>query len=71
MNSQKLKALIVMFDKKQENLADALGISLSRLNAKINENNAEFNQCEIMAIKKRYNLSDAEVGEIFFNTFVS
>ena len=42
MNSQKLKALIVMFDKKQENLADALGISLSRLNAKINENTIIF-----------------------------
>lgn len=71
MNSQKLKSLIVLYDKKQENLAKALGISLSRLNAKINEVNAEFNQREIMLIKTRYKLSDNDVVDIFFNNAVS
>ena len=41
----------------QKTLANALGISLSRLNAKINETGgAEFKQNEIALIKARYSL---------------
>jgi hypothetical protein len=39
---------------------------LSRLNAKINSNGAEFTQKEIAFIKGRYNLTAAEVDAIFF-----
>ncbi|MEG2521288.1 MAG: hypothetical protein RSA49_00230 [Anaerovoracaceae bacterium] len=66
MNKQMLQSLIVLRDFKQENLAKALGISLSRLNAKMNENNAEFTQSEITAIRDRYKLTDKQVGSIFF-----
>ena len=67
MNSQLLKSYIVRYDGTQEKLAKAMGISLSRLNAKINETDAEFNQGEIRFIKMRYNLSDEEVSNVFFN----
>lgn len=66
LNKQMLQSLIVLRDFKQENLAKALGISLSRLNAKMNENNAEFTQSEITAIRDRYKLTDKQVGSIFF-----
>ncbi len=69
MNAQLLKALIVKFDKNQKTLANAMGISLSCLNAKINETRrAEFKQSEIAFISKRYLLSDEEVKSIFFAT---
>lgn len=67
MDSQVLKSYIVRYDKNQKNLADAMGLSLSRLNAKINETGAEFNQSEIKFIKKRYRLTDKETQNIFFN----
>ena len=66
MNAQALKGLITAHDKSQEVLAHAMGLSLSRLNAKINENNAEFTQSEIAFIRDRYGLSKIEVNDIFF-----
>lgn len=66
MNSQLLKSYIIKFDGNQEKLADAIGMSLSRLNAKINEHNASFNQREIAFIKDRYHLDDKELANIFF-----
>lgn len=72
MNSQKLKGFIVANDVSQKNLADAMGISLSRLNAKINKSSgAEFTQSEIAFIKKRYKMTDAEITDIFFNSEMS
>lgn len=68
MNSNKLKAKIVENGETQQDLANALGISLSRLNAKINSNGAEFKQGEITIIKERYKLTAIEIGEVFFNT---
>jgi hypothetical protein len=62
---------MVKFGDTQENLAVAMGISLSRLNAKINCNSAEFNQTEILFIKQRYNLSPTDVDKIFFDTEVA
>ena len=56
-----------LFGDTQQILADALGMSLSRLNAKINETDgAEFTQSEITAIKIRYHLTAEEVDLIFF-----
>lgn len=71
MNKQALKGLIVLNDGKQEVLAAAMGMSLSRLNAKINECNAEFTKSEIEFIRDRYKMSRKQVMDIFFTNKVS
>lgn len=71
MNKNRLKSLIVLYDGTQKNLAQAIGISQSRLNAKINEKNAEFTQKEIKMIADRYGLSASDISEIFFDNDVS
>ena len=51
----------------QGKLANGIGISVQRINAKINETGgAEFTQGEIQKIKKLYNLTNDEVTAIFF-----
>lgn len=67
MNSQLLKGIIKSKDGSQSTLANAMGLSLSRLNAKINETNAEFSQSEISFIRDRYELSKTQVANIFFD----
>ena len=62
MDKQKLKGLIVANDGSQAVLAKAMGLSLSRLNAKINETNAEFTKGEIVFIGNRYNLTRLASG---------
>lgn len=55
-----------LFGETQQNLADALGLSLTSVNAKINgTNGAVFNVCEILRIKLRYHLTPEEVDQIF------
>lgn len=71
MNSQMLKGIIKMNDGSQAILAEAMGLSLSRLNAKINETGAEFTQSEIAFIRDRYHLSNVQVTDIFFEVKVS
>lgn len=72
MNSKMLKSYIVRYDGTQEKLAEAMGLSLSRLNAKINgTGGADFSQTEIAFIKIRYRLSNRDVCEIFFAENVS
>ncbi|MBS6064003.1 MAG: hypothetical protein KH972_09035 [Peptostreptococcaceae bacterium] len=72
MNKNLLSSKMKLFNDTQETLANAIGISLSRLNAKINETGgAEFTQSEIQIIKKRYSLNAEEVDEIFFASSVS
>lgn len=71
MNKNALKGLIVFHDGKQEVLAEAMGLSHSRLNAKINETNAEFSKSEIEFIRDRYKLSRKQVMDIFFTDSVS
>lgn len=67
MNKQALKGLIVINDGKQEVLAAAMGMSLSRLNAKINETDTEFTKSEIEFIRDRYKMSRKQVMDIFFS----
>lgn len=67
MNSQLLKGIIKANDGSQSVLAEAMGISLSRLNAKINGTGAEFGQNEIVFIRDRYKLSKKQVTDIFFD----
>ena len=67
MNSNLLKSYMTKYGDTQVLLAKFLGISVTRLNAKINETRgAEFHQGEIAAIIKRYNLTPAEYTAIFF-----
>jgi hypothetical protein len=67
-----LKYFINRFDKTQKNLAKAMGISTSRLNAKINNyRGAEFTEPEMRFIKERYELDNDEFNRIFFNDLVS
>ncbi len=62
-----LKSKMKLYGDTNATLAAAIGISPQRLSAKINETGgAEFTQGEIDAIRKRYQLSISEVGEIFF-----
>ena len=59
-------------DGTQKNLAQAMGISLSSLNAKINSyRGAEFTQEEMLFIKARYGLDTDEFNSIFFVGLVS
>lgn len=72
MNKRKLNAVMQLHGESQQNLADYLQMSLSRLNAKINEyRGAQFRQNEIAAIQEHYGLSAEEVNEIFFASAVS
>lgn len=67
MNKRKLNAVMQLHGESQQNLADFLEMSLSRLNAKINEyRGAQFRQNEIAAIQEHYGLTAEEVNEIFF-----
>lgn len=66
MNINKLKSKMVEFGDTQNDLAGAMGISLSRLNAKINNNNADFRRNEIVFISDRYNLNAEDIEDIFF-----
>lgn len=66
MNKKLFKAILVKNGDTQKELAAALGISLSNLNAKINSTGASFRQTEILAIKTRYHMTADEVDAIFF-----
>lgn len=70
MNKNRLKAKILEFGDTQADLAKAIGISLSNLNAKIN-GKIDFRQNEIGYIRDRYHLNPVEVAEIFFAEKVS
>jgi len=55
-----------LFGDSQKTLAEAIGTSESRTNAKINEyNDAEFTLGEIKIIMNRYELTPDEVVQIF------
>lgn len=72
MNKNELVSVMKKHGDNQSDLAEYLGISLSRLNAKINETDgAQFNQEEIKKIKIRYSLTIEQVDLIFFSDGVS
>lgn len=67
MNKPLLASMMARYEDTQESLANAMGISLSRFNAKINERDgAAFTQNEMRFIIDRYHLSDEDVMLIFF-----
>ena len=67
MNKALLRSVMVLHGDTNKTLAEYLGISEKSVNDKINENNTEFKQSEIAAIKKRYLLDDEQTSKIFFN----
>lgn len=67
MNKKELLSEMILHDDTRTDLAEALGMSLGTLNAKINETNGRcFNQPEIAFIKDRYDLTAEKVDRIFF-----
>ena len=67
MNKNKLLAVLASHGENQKTLAAALGISRTTISRKISEKHeAVFSQPEISIIRKRYNLTDEDVVDIFF-----
>lgn len=67
-----LLSKLVLFGDKQADLAEYIGLSPQRLNAKLNgTDGAEFTRPEIAKIIKRYDLTAEEVMLIFFTDDVS
>lgn len=72
MNKPLLTSFMVRYGDTQESLAMAMGLSLSRLNAKINERDgAAFTQTEMQFIIDRYSLTRDEAMAVFFTPKVS
>ena len=72
MDTHKLKAYMVLKGDSQEKLAEHIGRSRSRLNAKINRtNDAELTLSEMEAIAARYELSPEEAGRLCLGCGVS
>jgi len=67
MNSNKLKAVLKENGDRQADLAAYLHMELSTLNQKINGNGTDFRQTEMLAIKRKYNLSADDMDAIFFD----
>lgn len=65
MNTQLLKSKIIENGETQAQLAQAIGMSASNLNDKINGKVA-FRQNDIAAIRQHYHLSAEDVDLIFF-----
>ena len=70
MDKALFRAFMVRYGDTQRTLAEALGISLSCLNAKIN-GKADFRQTEIAFLKERYKMNSDNISDIFFAKKVS
>jgi len=70
MNPNELKAEMKRNDDTQEKLAEALDLSLSGVNDRIN-GRVEFRRSEINIIRQRYSLSPEDTIRIFFADEVS
>lgn len=70
LNNTELKVAMLRYNDKQEDLANALGITPALLSARIN-NKIEFKRNEIQIILDRYNLSMEDTKRIFFAPDVS
>lgn len=67
MNINLLKGKIREKSLTQRALADKMGVSLSRFNAKLNERDgAEFSLGELRALKALLALTPRQVDQIFF-----
>ena len=67
MNVDMLKGKMREAAMTQQDVADLIGVSLSRFNAKLNGyRGAEFSLGEVVAIKKLLSLDPEQVDRIFF-----
>lgn len=66
MNKRAFRAKMEYFGDTYESLATFLGLSLQSVSNKVN-GNYPFNQTEISKLKEKWNLTNDEVNEIFFN----
>ena len=67
MNRNLLRTKMILKGDTNETLAEYLGLHPTSLSMKLNEyHGREFTQSEIRAIRERYDLTDAEVTQIFF-----
>lgn len=72
MDKQLLKSIMVANGDTQESLSAAMGISLSRFNAKINERDgAAFTKSEMEFMITRYNMNCELSMRVFFPSRVS
>lgn len=72
VNKNKLESVMKLHGDTGTVLSNYLGIARSTFSAKLNETNgAEFTQSEIAAIRRKYNLTDSDVVDIFFTSKVS
>lgn len=72
MDKLYFKGLMAEFGDTQETLAKAMGISLSRFNAKLNERSgAAFTHTEMTFIVDRYSLNAEQAMRLFFTKKVS
>ena len=67
MNKNMLISIMKLHGDNQSDLAEYLGISLQRCNAKINgTGGAQFDMGEIKKIKQRYDMTAEQVDTTFF-----
>ena len=66
MNKNHFKSVMVLHGDTQKSVADALTVSEQTIGDKINSI-SEFKQSEIKILIDRWNLTPAQVDEIFFN----
>lgn len=67
MNTRLFKAEMMAYGDTQVSLSAAMGLSASRLNAKINEREgAAFTQREMSFLIQRYSLAPQKAVDIFF-----
>ena len=70
MNTSLFKMYMIKNHETQLSMAQFLGLPQSAISARIN-GKTDFRQSEIKMIKKRWNLTDQETVDIFFNDEVS
>lgn len=70
VNSLEMKVAMKRNEDTQEKLAEALGLQVSGISARVN-GHIDFRTSEIEKIRARYKLTDDELIKIFFTTKVS
>lgn len=65
MNKNAFRSVMVLHGDTQKDVADALNISEQTVGDKVN-GYSDFKQSEIKILIQRYNLTPAQVDEIFF-----
>lgn len=66
MNKNHFKSVMVLHGDTQKSVADALSVSEQTISDKIN-GISDFKQSEIKVLIDRWNLTPAQVDEIFFS----